>query len=158
MELFTRDVYHIINVALLERNYYSLSIDEKRKNVTECFNNYFAYKISQLHLDEIDEEKCITPVDYIRAIEPLVDEDRMEKLSHPVHCLLGLISSLQSFEIIWEIDDSLEKPVITSDNILRRFITSKSVSMVDAFGILYDYFMKSPNLIPESERYSLKKS
>ncbi len=48
--------------------------------------------------------------------------------------------------------------MITSDNILRQLTTSKSVSMVDAFEILYDYFMKSPNLTPVSERYGLKKS
>ncbi len=76
MEFFTRDVYHIMNVALVERDFYSLSIDEKRKSVTECFNNYFAYKISQLRLGEIDENKYITPMDYLRAIEPLVDGDR----------------------------------------------------------------------------------
>lgn len=151
----TRDVYHILNVALMEMDYHSLNIEEKRKAVTDCFNSYFAFKISQLHSNLLEREKCETPIDYLMALESIVEGDHMEKLSHPVHFLMGLISGLQGFEIIWEIDDSLDKPMILYDRILRQFATSKDVSIVDAFGILYDYFMTSPNLIPDGEKLHL---
>ena len=156
MEFNTRDVYHIVNVSLLEMDYYSLNIEEKRKAVTECLNNYFAFKLSQLHSNLLESEKCTTPIDYLRVLESIVEGDHIETLSHPVHFLLGIISGLQSFEIIWEIDNSLDKPMILHDKILRQFATSKTVSMVDAFGIIYDYFMTSPNLIPESEALHLR--
>lgn len=156
MDFTTRDVYHIINVALMEKDYHSLSIDKKRNAVTECFNNYFAYKISQLHANLLESEECNTPIDYLRVLESIVEGDRMESLSHPVHCLMSLISGLQSYEIVWEIDDSLDRPLITSDNILRQFATSRDVSIVDAFGVLYEYFMTSPNLIPEDDRRLLR--
>lgn len=147
----TRDVYHIMNVALMEKNYYMLSIEEKRKEVTECFNNYFAYKISCLHANLLKSEECITPIDYLRLLESTIEENHMDSLSHPVHFLLSLISGLQSYEILWIIDDSLDKPLITCDTILRDFATSTDVSMVSAFGVLYEYFMTSPNLVPSSD-------
>lgn len=152
----TRDVYHIMNVALLEKNYHMLSIEDKRKAVTECFNNYFAYKISCLRGNLLKSEECITPIDYLRLLESTIEEDHLDTLSHPVHFLMGLISELQSFEIVWEIDDSLDKPVITCDTILRDFATSRDVSIVSAFGVLYEYFMTSPNLVPSSDIRLLK--
>lgn len=152
----TRDVYHIVNVALVGMDYFSLNIEDKRKAVTECLNNYLAFKTSQLHSNLIEDEKCKTPMDYLRVLESIVDGNPMETLSHPVHFLLGIISGLQSYEVVWEIDDDLEKPTILSDTILRQFATSKTVSMVDAFGILYDYFMKSPNLAPDGESLHLR--
>lgn len=148
MSFNTNDVYHIMNVALMERNYHLLSIDKKREAVTECFNNYFAYKISQLHSNLLESKECETPIDYLRLLESIVEGDHMESLSHPVHFLMSLISGLQSYEIIWEIDDTLDMPFISYDTILRKFATSKDVSIVNAFGVLYNYFMTSPNLIP----------
>lgn len=145
MEVFTtKDVYQIMNTTLMEKNYPLLDYDEKRDAVTECFSNYFIYKLVQLpdspgnNLENLCLEELFALVE-----EKIPEGNGIDVLSHPIHYLLSIISCLQNFEIVWEIDEMVDsvKIVTNADGKFDRFVTSSHPVMSLAFEEVYKYFM-----------------
>lgn len=159
MELFTtNDVYRIMNTALMEKNYPLLGIEEKRKVVTECFANYFIYKLVQLsdklgnNLENLSLEELFALIE-----EKIPNEKCIDILSHPIHYLLSIISCLQNFEVIWEIDENAKQAnIITNDEgKFDKFVTSSHPVMSLAFENVYQYFMKCLRGYYSSMHYNL---
>lgn len=156
----TEDVYQIMNTALGKKEYHTLDIEAKRKIVTECFIDYFLYQLTKLQAKCNKNTKEFSLMELYTLIEDRIPKtERMNVLSPPIHCLLSIISGLQGFEIIWEIDDQVEGVSIVTDESgrFKTFITSSHPNMSKAFKEAYQFFMNSLILDSQSRSYNLSK-
>jgi hypothetical protein len=147
MENFnTEDIYLIMNVTLTEADYQSLPNQEKATTLLECFNNYLCFKISQLNNTLLDDKITYNTIDYFEILNNLLTKDNQDKLSHPIHYLLSLISSIQGYECYWEIDDDVdpEKPIleIEINGKIDKIITNVDTNLVNTFGLLINKYLE----------------
>lgn len=159
----TSDIYGKMNLALMQTDYLQMSTIEKKNIIDKCLHDYLASKVLELQSDF--DVKDLNSCELVSILNEKVSPHlRDEALSNIIHYLLSSISTIQSFEVYWEIDSKLDSDVPTlhfKNFVLDKLETGMNVNYYKTFGILYEFFSHGINkFFTESEEHiklSLKK-
>lgn len=141
----TKDIFYTIK---LDSPFTTESTEEKIKILDEKLIEYLRKKVSESYYNIISPEelKTFTAKELINILSRQISEDEhKEKLGNIIHAILGFISTIQGYEVVWfeESDEALiNNPEIIFDKEgrLSELKTHKNTNYEMLFEIVYDTF------------------
>lgn len=135
----TNDIYHIVGVYLMYQGY-----DDVREvpieALKEQIKNYILYKIQYFGSD-LDLMGALTKLETMVS-----EEEKSQAMGNFIHYLLGYLSLLQGFEMVWYIDNDIEEPIFKkSDYNSDKYdglVTSKKINYIKTFKFVLDEIEK----------------
>ncbi len=146
------DIYLRVGMILLEMDYWSLSIEEKKKAVDAALKKYISEKISASGYNSITDENDLKLMDYIEVLLSVTPKAYHRKiLERLTFYIIGVVNQLQGWEVLWYVKDDekyIDQPCteFSNDDLWQSLTTNPNTDAKKVFSFVYDvfinYFMK----------------
>lgn len=149
------DIYMYVDFRIVERDFWEVSMEEKKKLIDEELKKYIVYKMKELDSSfMIPKENNLSVMDLLKQLSLKVSTEQKHELSHFTHYILKVVSALQSYYVVWFIDDTVPagEPVLECDSsgLWQNIKTRDDIDSISIFSFVYDafqnQFMISENL------------
>ena len=146
-EVNTRDIYQLVGVNLLARDYYNCTLEEKAVMVEEEIKKYIANKLGYCeYIIPLKEALKIELSELLTKLYLLTDK---EVVYGVIHYILGLIMDIQGYQVIWQIENSesyIMNPTLEEEGeTLDRLKTHVNTDPIVVFNLVFEYYLSKCN-------------
>lgn len=141
----TRDIYELVGISLIARDYYRSTLEEKALMVEEELKIYIAHKLAYCGYFISDKEAVLTEISELltRLYE---HTGKNKEIVHGLtHYILGLFTEIQGYQVIWQIEAEesfITNPVLEEKNgILDRLKTHMNTEPITIFNLVFEYYL-----------------
>lgn len=138
------NIYITVDTMLLENGYWKKSIEEKKKLVDESLKKYLISKINEIGSKQIGQEADM--IDLFSTLAMNIPKDKHDStISHCVHYLRRIMSSMQGFEFIWYVEDNpslIQNPLLEYNDkgLIDHLVTDLKTPYTTTFNHIYTEF------------------
>ena len=146
------DIYFKVDSSIVSRDFWKVSMDEKKQLIDDELKKYIISKIVELDTVKMlsdDAENTLSVNDLLNTLaNKIPKEQHFETLRHFTHYILQVAGSLQSWYITWFCEDNpelIETPLtrFNDDGLWDDLKTHVDTDYVKAFNFVYDVFNNS---------------
>lgn len=139
----TIDIYQLVGVNLLLRNYYDCTLEEKAIMVEEEIKKYIANKLGCCgYIISLNEALQIELSELLTKLYELTDK---EVVYGVIHYILGLIMDIQGYQVIWQIETEesyIMNPTLEEEGeTLDRLKTHMDTDPIVVFNLVFEYYL-----------------
>lgn len=140
-----RDIIRFCGVQLLLKDYWNLPIEEKKKAIDECLQNYLALRAMALGVDV--DYKTASVNDLFAALVAIIPEEHyLDTVDQVIHYVLMLAGELQEWPITWWSRDEVAEKIVFvwngENGKWSEVNTEHDFDRSELFGAVYEMFMK----------------
>lgn len=140
-----RDIYQMVGVPLIERDYYGSTLEEKAIMVEEELKIYIAHKLAYCGYFISDKEAVLTEISELLTKLYELTAKNKAIVYGLTHYILGLFTEIQGYQAIWQIEDEeafITNPVLEErDGTLDRLKTHLNTEPITIFNLVFDYYL-----------------
>lgn len=148
-KVFTRDIYPLVGVSLMARNYYESTSEEKAIMVEEELKLYIAHKLIHCGYFVSDKEAIKAKISELLTMLYVLNDKDEEIVNQITHYVLGLFIELQGYQVIWYIEDDesyiINPTLEEKGDILDKLITHKDTNPITTFNLVFSYYIENCN-------------
>ncbi len=141
----TNDIYRTIDERLIEKDFWGLSLEEKKQQIVQELRNYTLEKLGTCEA-VLPDDKDLDIVELLQLLANKIPvEQHPTTLNHFIHYILNVSSSLQGWAIVWmeeKEEELIEVPCVKFDenNRWTHLLTHQKTDYVKAFHFVLDVF------------------